>query len=280
MPMTSLEKAIRDIKDVRVQGAKEIAIYGLEFLKDYARKHGFDLKFEAAAYFLEEARPTAVVLHNCIEIVKKKKRISTINRLIKDLKNYSRKIAKYSDRIIKNNWVIMTHCHSGEALAFIKHSWLKHKEKISVIATGTEPLEQGVKTAKELAAARIPVTIINYNAVGFFMKNVGAVIVGADALRKEGVVNKIGTSLLALAAKKSRKPFYVVANSLKIDKRKKFKIEERPAKEIYKKITTAKNLRGIKVRNPAFDITPWKYVTAVVTEKGVHTHSKILRWIG
>lgn len=272
--MASLEKAVSEIKSVRIQGAKEIAVYGLKFLRQFAKRSGYNLKFEAAAHFLEEARPTAVVLHNCIEIIKKKKKISAIDKLIRDLERSSEEIGRHSDKIIRNNWKIMTHCHSGDALAFIKHGWLRHKKKISVIATETEPLEQGIKTAKELAAAKIPVTLITDSAVGFFMKDVDAVIIGTDAIRLSppyGIVNKIGTLNLALAAKKYRKPLYVVGNSLKFDRRKKFRIEERSTREVYKK------LKGVKIRNPAFDIVDFNLVTKIITEKGVFAPNRISR---
>lgn len=272
--MVSLEKAVSEIKSVRIQGAKEIAIYGLKFLRQFAKRSGYNLKFEAAAHFLEEARPTAVVLHNCIEIIKKKKKISAIDKLIRDLERSSEEIGRHSDKIIRNNWKIMTHCHSGDALAFIKHGWLRHKKKISVIATETEPLEQGIKTAKELAAAKIPVTLITDSAVGFFMKDVDAVIIGTDAIRLSppyGIVNKIGTLNLALAAKKYRKPLYVVGNSLKFDRRKKFRIEERPTREVYKR------LKGVKIRNPAFDVVDFNLVTKIITEKGVFAPNRISR---
>lgn len=272
--MASLEKVVSEIKSVKVQGAKEIAVYGLKFLRQFAKRSGYNLKFEAAAHFLEEARPTAVVLHNCIEIIKKKKKISAIDKLIRDLERSSEEIGRHSDKIIRNNWKIMTHCHSGDALAFIKHGWLRHKKKISVIATETEPLEQGIKTAKELAAAKIPVTLITDSAVGFFMKDVDAVIIGTDAIRLSppyGIVNKIGTLNLALAAKKYRKPFYVVGNSLKFDRRKKFRIEERPTREVYKK------LKGVKIRNPAFDVVDFNLVTKIITEKGVFAPNRISR---
>lgn len=275
--MPSLENVVEEIKSVRVQGAKEIAIYGLKFLRDFAEEQGFDGKFDKVADLVKEVRPTAVVLHNCIEIIKKERKISAIDNLIAYLTKSSEKIGRYSDKVLRNNTTIMTHCHSGEALAFVKHYCRKHKRKISVIATETRPLEQGVKTAKELARDKIPVTLILDSAIGFFMKDVDMVVVGADALRREGVVNKIGTCPLAYVAKHHGKPFYVVANVLKVDKRKDFKIEERPAVEIYSKITTAKNLRGIKIRNPAFDITPWKYVTALVTDEGIMKPSQLMR---
>jgi ribose 1,5-bisphosphate isomerase len=234
------------------------------------------LKFEVAAWKLEEARPTAVVLHNCLEILRKKRSIKTIDGLLKQLEIATKKIAKNGNRLIKNNYVIMTHCHSGEALIVIKQA-KKSGKKISLIATETDPLEQGVKTAKELAKSRIPVTLITDNAAGFFMKDVDCVLLGADGLRKEGVVNKIGTSLLAAAARANRKPFYVAANTLKLDKRKKFKIEERPTKEVYEELLRPGKLKGVKLRNPAFDLTKWKFVTSVITEKGVKKPKEILR---
>jgi ribose 1,5-bisphosphate isomerase len=165
-------------------------------------------------------------------------------------------------------------------MAFIKHIWLKHKKKISVIACETEPLEQGIRTARELADEKIPVTLIDDNAIGFFIKDVDMVIVGADAMRINGVVNKIGTSLLAQSAKANGKPFYVIANLMKIDRRKKLKIEERSPKEIYRKIINKSKLKNVKIRNPAFDITPWKYVTAVVNEKGIANPQRIARMAG
>lgn len=273
---TSLEKAVEDIKSVKVQGAKEIAVYGLNFLRTYCKKHGFGLKFEVAAWKLEEARPTAVVLHNCIEILKKRRSIKTIDKFLRQLRTSTDKIAKIGDKVIKNNYRIMTHCHSGEALAVIKHAWKKGK-KISVIATETDPLEQGVKTAKELAKLKIPTILITDSAIGYFIKDVDCVIVGCDAIRKkEGVINKIGSYPLALVAKDNNKPFYVVGNTLKLDKRKKFSIEERPAKEVYDELVRPGRLTGIKLRNPAFDATPFNLVTAIITEKGILNTKKVL----
>lgn len=277
MHASSLEQLLKEIKSVKVQGAKQIALHSLKFLRQFAEEQGFGKRFDEVADTLRQVRPTAVVLHNCIEIIKQERKVSTIDKLIEYLTKSSERIAEYSDDVLKNGITVMTHCHSGEALGFLKHGHLKHRTKISVIATETQPLEQGVKTAKELAEAKIPVTLILDNAVGHLMKDVDAVVVGADALRKEGVVNKIGTALLAFAAKHHGKPFYVVANVLKIDKRKDFSIEERPAAEVYTKIVTAKKLRGVKIRNPAFDITPWRYVTAVITDEGVLKPSQLIR---
>jgi len=274
--MESPAQVARKIKSVKVQGAKQIAIYSLYYLRKFCKKHGFGLKFEVATMILENARPTAVVLHNCLEILKKKRSLKTINNLLKQLDDATKQIAKKGSKLIKKDYKIMTHCHSGEALAVIKQAW-KEGKRISIIATETDPLEQGVKTAKELAKLKIPVTLITDDAVGFFMKDVDAVIVGADSIRKNGVVNKIGTSLLALAAKENKKPFYVAANTLKFDKRKKFVIEERPTREVYEELLKPSRLKGVKIRNIAFDVTDWKFVSAVITEKGIYKPKQILR---
>ncbi len=214
------------------------------------------------------------MLHNCLEILTKKKKASTIDDLIKTINTAREKESKYSDKIIRSKSVIMTYCHSGEAMSFIKHSLTKRKE-ISVIACLTEPQEQGVLTAKELSRVGIPVTLIDDNAMGYFIKSVDMVIVGADALRLEGLVNKIGTRLLAGAAASAHKPFYIVANSLKLDRREDFKIEERPAKEIVRKILHKEKMGGIVIRNPVFDITPWELITSIITERGIVSPNKI-----
>lgn len=274
----ALSKTVRKIKSVEIQGAKEIAIYSLKFLRRFCKKKGFGRDFRRVANKLENARPTAVVLHNCLEILRKEKSLETIDELLKKLENVNKKIVANGLKLFKRRkYTILTHCHSGEALAVIKK--LKRKgKKISVIATETDPLEQGVKTAKELARAQIPVTMIIDSAVGHFMPDIDVVIVGTDAMRREGVVNKIGTKLYSIATKEHNKPFYVVGNTLKLDKRKKFEIEERPAKEVYMELKSRK-LKRVKIRNPAFDITPWKFISKIITERGVYTPSQIKKML-
>lgn len=274
--MKTLHQATKDIKEFKVQGANQIALYGLSFLKEIVARDGFGKRFDAASRELEQARPTAVVLHNCIKMVRSQPSIATIKSLIDSLSTIGKREAIYSDKIIRNNSKIMTYCHSGEAMSFIKHSWGVHGKRLKVIACKTDPLGQGITTARELAKERIPVTLIDDNAIGFFIGEADMVVIGADALRKEGVVNKIGTSLLAQAAKNASRPLYVVANSLKIDRRKRFEIEERPENEI-KPGPAA--LHGIRIRNPAFDITPWGHVTNIINENGIFTPKQFVRFL-
>ncbi len=269
----SLDSFIKRIKSLEIQGAKEIAIESLKFLRNFAKENGFGKKFESVARKIEKTRPTAVVLHNCLEILKKDESIERLNKLIKWLSNVDKEIAKKGERIIKNGSKIMTHCHSGEALAVIKRAW-KNGKKITVYATETRPKEQGIKTAKELSRMGIHVILIVDSAVEFFIKDIDMVIVGSDALRKEGVVNKIGTCSMAIVAKEYKRPFYVVGNTLKLDRRKKVIIEERSPYEIY-----VEHLKTLEIKNPAFDITPWKYVKRVITEKGILTPGNILKML-
>jgi len=278
----ALARTVEQIKSVKVQGAKQIATYSLRFLRGFCKRNGFGLKFEVAAKVLEDARPTAVVLHNCIEIIKKKRTLASIDGLLKRMDSMTDDIARNGSRLLGDGYTIMTHCHSGEALSTIKRAW-KDGKRIAVIATETEPLEQGVRTVKELAALKIPVTLITDSAVGFFMPEVDCVVVGADAIRSEpgfGFVNKTGTMNLALEARERRKPLYVVGDTLKLDRRKKLYIEERPASEVYRKLLDAGELKGVKIRNPAFELVPARLVTKFVTEKGVISPVGMKRLLG
>lgn len=262
----TLVQLISDIKSMKYQGANQIAIAALEYLKKTELKN-----FNNVSNRLRKARPTAVVLHNCLEILSKDKSIKTINMLLTRLKMSRTKIGEKGSKLIKSNMKIMTHCHSGDALEVIKAAHRDGK-KFEVWATETEPKHQGIITAKELHDLGIKVILIEDPAAAHFMIDMDCVIVGCDSIRKEGVTNKIGTYDLAILAKKFKKPFYMVGNTLKLDNRKKFEIEERPAKEVY-----AGNLKGIKVRNPAFDITPWDLITRMVTEKGIMTPANVKR---
>lgn len=271
--MESPAKIVEKIKSVKVQGAKEIAIFSLKYLKKFCEKNGFGLKFEVVAMMLENARPTAVVLHNCLEILKKEKKLETIDKLIKELEASTKKISQIGQKIIKDNQKILTHCHSGEALSIIKEAARRGK-KISVLATFTRPLGQGIKTARELAKLKIPVTLAEDIAVGHLIYHADIVIVGSDAMRKEGFVNKVGTWLIAEEAKRHKKPVYVVGSHFKFDRRKKLVLEERPPTEIL-----PKPIKGVRVRNPAFDLVPWKYVSLVITDKGIFKPEEIVEML-
>jgi ribose 1,5-bisphosphate isomerase len=265
----SIEVFVSRVKSLEIQGAQEIAIESLKFLRDYGKTNGYGKKFLDAMNQLEKARPTAVVLHNCLEILRKGPSKAAIEKILAQIKSATKHIAANA-KFIRSGDVVMTHCHSGVVVAVLRHAWASGK-KISVIATETEPRQQGIRTARELSEAGIPVTLIVDSAVSYFMPQVDYVLLGSDALRREGNVNKIGSLNMALVARNFKKPYYIAASTLKLDWRKKVEIEMRPPFEVYHA------LKGVKILNPAFDITPWKFVSRIVTEVGVMTPGNLMK---
>ena len=183
---------------------------------------------------------------------------------------------------IKDGDTVMTHCNAGAlatvdygtALGVIRAAWEEGK-KIKVIATETRPKLQGARlTSYELNRDGIPVTLITDNMVGYVMSKglVDLVVVGADRIVKDAVINKIGTYTIAIVAKEHGVPFYVAAPTSTFDLKHfsgEVTIEERSADEVkgFRSERTAPE--GVKALNPAFDITPMRYITAIITERGI-----------
>lgn len=272
--MSMLERTVEDIKNMKIRSARGIAVASLNILKRIAEKEGFGKSFRKASNGLVNARPTAVALYNAIKTVEQKKSLEEIDKMIFYFKNIGDVIGFLNYKIVKNNSTLLTHCHSGTVVDFLKAA-KKKKRKFKVIVTETRPRWQGDITSKELVSFGIPVIYIVDSAAGFFAKDIDAMIFGCDAIRKEGVVNKIGSYLLAVFAKENKIPVYFAGGIMKLDRRKKFKIEERSPKEVTRRRETKK----FDVRNPAFDITPWKFVRGVITEKGVLKPRQVLRML-
>ena len=276
--MGSLEKVVKDIKTMKIQGARSIAITSLKVIRKIVEKKGFGKEFNRASKLLESSRPTAVALHNALENIRKEKSLNEIDRMIYYFENVAPLIAFQNYKLIKNNSTVLTHCHSSVVVELLKKAW-DNKIKFRVVTTETRPLLQGKITAKELSEFGIPVVYSDDMAPGHFLqmhkRKINIVLFGIDSIRKEGVINKIGTYLLAVFAWENKIPVYFVGEVLKIDRRKKIFIEERNPEEIIKQ----KELPKVKIENAAFDITPWKYITGVVTEKGILKPEKIKRML-
>ncbi len=289
-----LEEACDNIKSMKVRGAGRIARYAAETLKIMAKNMKAKDSEEFISGVIEVARrlvstrPTAVSLPNSMRFVvnrvledyEKGKDLESlrdstvkycsefIRRSLEAMKN----IAEIGSRRIKDGYTIMTHCHSTVAVEIIKQAW-KSGKKLEVYVKETRPRYQGRITAKALAAEGIPVTLIVDSAARYFMKDVDLVVVGADTVAVNGaVVNKIGTSELALVAKEARVNVMVGAETYKFDPKtltgELVEIEERPPEEVVPP-NVLKEIGPIKVRNPAFDVTPAEYIDVIVTEKGV-----------
>lgn len=193
-------------------------------------------------------------------------------------------IGEYGEKLIEDGDTVLTHCNAGAlatvamgtALAVIRVAWYKGKN-IKVIVTETRPVLQGARlTVWELKKEGIPVTLITDNMVGYMMYRgaIDKVIVGADRVLLDGhVVNKIGTYMIALAAKRHSVPFYVAAPTTTIDPNTSVEdivIEERNPDEIRKVLNKVLiTIEDVPVYNPSFDITPPDLVTAIITENGV-----------
>ena len=192
-------------------------------------------------------------------------------------------IGKNGSVLIKDGDTILTHCNAGElatveygtALGVIRAAWEQGK-KIKVIADETRPLLQGARlTAYELKRDGIPVTLITDNMAGYVMHKglVNKVIVGADRIVQDAVVNKIGTFSVAVLAHEHGIPFYVAAPKSTFDLAHKASdviIEERKPEEVTHIGSHQIAPEGVNVMNPAFDITPLKYVSAIICESQVY----------
>lgn len=289
------------IKTMKIRGAPVLGVaaaYGLALTAFHSRaetKEDLIAEIESCAESLRKTRPTAVNLFWAIERVLNKIKkvrgdskditkavIEEAQRMADEDVETNRRIGENGARLIKDGDAILTHCNAGclatvdygTALAVIRIAFEQGKH-IRVFATETRPLLQGARlTAYELKRDKIPVTLITDNMIGYVMskKLVSKVIVGADRIVKDAVINKIGTFTVAVVAHEHDIPFYVAAPRSTFDLTRLSRdvtIEERSPEEVifYGKQIIAP--RGINVLNPAFDITPLKYVSGIICETGI-----------
>ena len=281
-PFEFVQESAKKIKKMEVRGAARIARFAAETLKKFAEliDRDFDKNMRWASEVLLNTRPTAVSLFNAVNYVmgysgrddeeKKRDAIGRAKEFIRWVDTAREKIGEIGAKRIKDGYVILTHCNSSAALSVIKTAFRQGKD-IEVIATESRPRYQGHLTVKELSEEGIPVTLIVDSAVRYFINDVDCVIVGADTITVNGaLINKIGTSQIALCAKEARVPFMVAAETYKFSPKTLFGelvvIEERDPEEVAPKEIL--NLRNVKVRNPAFDVTPRDYIDLIITEIG------------
>jgi ribose 1,5-bisphosphate isomerase len=176
--------------------------------------------------------------------------------------------AEIGAKRIKDGSIVFTHCHSSTVTRLLAKAKEQGKN-FSVICTETRPAFQGRITAEELVNFGVETTFIVDSAARTFMGDVDLVVLGADAITSEGnVVNKIGSSNIALLAHEACKPFYVVSELLKFDPEtlggECEKIEQRKSDEIWGEAPAK-----LIVRNPAFDVTPNRYIHGLICEEGI-----------
>ena len=277
------------IKSMEIRGAGRIARAAVEALAGHAETlntpdiNGFREEMESAAESLVNTRPTAVSLPNAVHIVMEAMAgeetvagaRTAIRRKADEFISSSReaveRIAKFGARHIRDGDTILTHCNSEAALSCIIEADRQGKD-ICVFATEVRPRNQGLVTIRALNNAGIKTNFIVDSAVRSFINDIDLVITGADAVAVNGaVVNKIGTSQIALAAHEARTSFLVAAETYKFAPRtiigEMIEIEERPTGEVLPD-RVLEELPYVTVRNPAFDVTPPDYIDLIVTEAG------------
>ena len=300
---TTANQVADGIRDIVVRGAPAIgcaAAYGVALaalnLQD-ADSDKFDRGMGDAFLVLAQSRPTAVNLFWAIDRMRNKmnesqgslKEIASVlldeaHEIKREDIEINRAIGSNGAELLADGARVLTHCNAG-ALATAGHgtalgvfrSAVESGKKISVIADETRPFLQGARlTAWEMVQENIPVTLIADNMSGHLMSHgeIDAIVVGTDRVAGNGdVANKIGTYMVAVLAKRHNIPFYVACPLSTIDRSiasgKDIPIEERPIEEVtgYRDCQWA--AKGVKVRNPAFDVTPVELVTGLITEKGV-----------
>ncbi len=272
------------IKDMTVRGAPAIgcaAVYGMAL--------GADAPEETAA-LLRKTRPTAYDLFYAIdymleEIKNNNDPWDAAEKYVETIIDSCRKIGEHGASLIKDGMNILTHCNAG-ALATVDYGTALAPFRIAkeqgkeffVYADETRPRLQGLLTAWELHQEEIPHVVIADNAAGHFMKNknIDLVITGADRICKNGdFANKIGTYEKAVLAQENTIPFYVAAPISTFDytlqQGSDIIIEERSADELTSYNNCQIMPKWSKVKNPAFDVTEYRYVKGYITEKGILT---------
>src|SRR6202167_5556622 len=301
---TTHEQVADVIRTMVVRGAPAIGVsaaMGIALgVKNSKAETVADLKRELdqACDLIGKTRPTAVNLFWAIRRMQEKferVRVRPILKIKEDLIEESKRMhaediaanqamGRHGATLMPSEGGVLTHCNAGAlatagygtALGVIRAAVEAGKD-IDVFADETRPFLQGARlTVWELQQDGIPTTLITDNMAGHFMKSgrIGCVVVGADRIAATGdVANKVGTYSVAVLARENQVPFFVAAPistlDLTLDSGDKIPIERRPDAEVTHVFGTAVAPEGTPVENPAFDVTPNRYVTAIITERGV-----------
>jgi len=301
LSLKNCEDVAHAIKTMKIRGAPLLgaaAAFALALTAYHTRaktKKQLISELEKAAETMRTTRPTAVNLFWALDRILDKAKTApgsadnAVALVVEEAKNLAeedaatnRLIGKHGAKLIHDRDAVLTHCNAGAlatvdfgtALGVLKTAWDQGK-RFRVFVDETRPLLQGARlTAYELKREGIPVTLITDSTVGYVMSKrmVNKVIVGADRIVRDAVINKIGTFTVAVLAKEHRLPFYVAAPKSTFDLKHtsaQVVIEERKPEEVTHIGQQRIAPQGVDALNPAFDITPFKYVTAIVCESGI-----------
>ncbi len=309
--LKNCEEVASAIKEMKLRGAPLIGVaaaYGMA-LTAYGSKartrEDLMKDLEVSAEMLRKTRPTAVNLFWAVERVLNRARcasggaetlrsavVDEAQRMADEDVEVNRRIGKLGAKLIADGDVVLTHCNAGSlatvdhgtALAVVRAAWDEGK-RIEVIVDETRPKLQGARlTAYELMRDGIPVTLISDSMAGYLMLKgiVNRVVVGADRIVRDAVINKIGTYTVAVLAHEHKVPFYVAAPTSTFDlshRAKDITIEARNPEEVTHIGTVRIAPEGVRAINPAFDITPLRYIDAIICETGVLSREEFRRFV-
>ncbi len=300
------EEVAKAIEDMVIRGAPAIGVAAAMGIALGMRNSAatsldeFDRDFHDVCERLSVTRPTAVNLFWAVERMRwafnhARREASAMDAIRKRLVDEAlaihredieanQRMGRFGAELIPDNATVLTHCNAGAlatagfgtALGVIRAA-VEAGKRVRVYADETRPFLQGARlTAWELAKDDIPVTVITDSMAGHILKSgeVDCVIVGADRIAANGdVANKIGTYMVAIAAHENNIPFYVAAPlstvDLKLNSGDQIPIESRADREVTHFHGEQVTPEGVKVANPAFDVTPHRYVSAIITDAGV-----------
>jgi methylthioribose-1-phosphate isomerase len=293
------EEVATAIRDMIIRGAPAIGVAAaMGVARGALDATDLDGQFDVICDTLAKTRPTAVNLFWAIDRMKRvyagvrgqpldviRRRLVDEAKLVREEDiAINRAIGRHGAVLVPDGRTVLTHCNAGAlatagygtALGVIRAA-IEAGKHIDVFADETRPFLQGARlTVWELQQDHIPTTLITDNMAGHFMKagRIGCVVVGADRIAANGdVANKVGTYSVAVLAKENNVPFYVAAPISSLDltltSGDQIPIEQRAASEVTHVFGHAVAPAGTTVENPAFDVTPNRYVTAIVTERGV-----------
>ncbi|WP_096591612.1 ribose 1,5-bisphosphate isomerase [Halorubrum ezzemoulense] len=292
-PAPAVRETAESLATMEIRGAATIASAAAEALAEQAEAAAaadatasdpaaFRASMRAAARTLRETRPTAVSLPNALRYVLQRMEGDSVDRLRLSVADASEAFVRQLDRAqedlgrvganrLADGDTVMTHCHSTDALACIEAA-VEQGKSISAVVKETRPRQQGHITAEQLRDAGVPVTLIVDSAARRYLDEVDHVVVGADSIAADGgVINKIGTSGLAVNARERGVPIMTAAQTIKLHPETltghTVEIEMRDESEVIDAETRGE-IGEIAVENPAFDVTPPRYMDAIVTEQG------------
>jgi len=256
--MDIVDKTVKEIKELKIQGAENIAKAAIKAWDKAKNKAVAERK-------LVNARPTEPMVRNALKVLLIKRNAKL---LLKKLEEDEKKIGKFGAEKIQNGNIIYTHCHSSTVVSVLREAKREGK-KFEVHNTETRPFFQGRITATELAKLKIPVTMFADSAGRLAIKNANVMFLGADAVTAEGfVINKIGSEMFTEIANSYQIPVYICAHSWKFDPSTLYgierKIEQRATDEIWKNPP-----KGVKISNFVFEKIDPNKITAIISELGV-----------